>query len=73
VRTYYYDKQYNYVEMTEAEKVRAKRIDDILKRFTQEMEGYSYFGSNPGISEDDYEYVADAIMGALGLWERREM
>lgn len=73
MRTHYYDKQYNYVEMTEAEKVNAKRIDDILKHFTQEMEGYSYFGSNPGISEDDYEDVADQIMSALGLWERREM
>jgi hypothetical protein len=32
-----------------------------LKSLTTEMEGYSYFGSNPGVKEDDYEDVADAI------------
>jgi hypothetical protein len=34
----------------------------LLDDFTREMEGYSYFGSNPGISTDDYEDVADRIM-----------
>jgi hypothetical protein len=32
-----------------------------LKILTTEMEGYSYFGSNPGVKEDDYEDVANAI------------
>ena len=32
-----------------------------LKELTTEMEGYIYFGSNPGVKEDDYEDVADAI------------
>ncbi|MBB3004435.1 hypothetical protein FHX57_006817 [Paraburkholderia tropica] len=32
-----------------------------LKALTTEMEGYAYFGSNPGVKEDDYEDVADAI------------
>jgi len=32
-----------------------------LKKLTPEMEGYSYFGSNPGVKEGDYEDVADAI------------
>ena len=32
-----------------------------LKDLTTEMEGYSYFGSNPGVKEDDYDDVADAI------------
>jgi hypothetical protein len=32
-----------------------------LKSLTTEMEGYSYFGSNPGVKEDDYEDVAAAI------------
>ena len=49
-----------------------KRIEDILATFTQEMEGYSYFGSNPGIKEDDYDDVAEAIMIELGLWEAKE-
>ena len=34
----------------------------LLDEFTQEMEGYSYYGSNPGISTDDYEDVADRIL-----------
>ena len=32
-----------------------------LKENTREMEGYSYFGSNPGVCEDDYEDIAAAI------------
>lgn len=38
------------------------RIIEILKGHTREMEGYSYFSSNPGISEDDYEEIADEIL-----------
>lgn len=34
----------------------------ILEAFTQEMENYSYFSSNPGISESDYEDVAERII-----------
>jgi len=34
----------------------------ILDTFTQEMENYSYYGSNPGISKDSYEDVVDALM-----------
>jgi hypothetical protein len=36
-----------------------------LKDLTTEMEGYSYFGSNPGVKEVDYDDVADAIRGIL--------
>lgn len=34
----------------------------LLDEFTQEMEGYCYYSSNPGISTDDYEDVADRIL-----------
>ena len=37
------------------------KILGILKEYTQEMEGYSYYGSNPGISEDDYDEIASKI------------
>ncbi len=37
----------------------------ILSRHTQEMEGYSYFSSNPGIPEDQYEEIADEVIAAL--------
>lgn len=45
------------------------RIENILTEYTQEMEGYSYCGSNPGIAEDNYEDVAESIMTELGLWK----
>lgn len=48
------------------------RIEEVLARHTQEMEGYSYFGSNPGIPEDNYDDVAEDIMTLLGLWEKKD-
>jgi hypothetical protein len=39
-----------------------KRIIEIINSYTREMEGYSYFGSNPGVSEDDYEDIANDIL-----------
>lgn len=41
------------------------RIISILSGHTREMEGYSYFSSNPGIPEDEYEDIADEVMAAL--------
>lgn len=43
------------------------RIIKILSSHTTEMEGYSYFSSNPGIPEDHYEEIADEIIAALAL------
>ncbi len=40
-------------------------IMKILEKYTREMEGYSYFSSNPGVSQDDYEEIADEIIDAL--------
>lgn len=37
-------------------------ILQVLKSHTREMEGYSYYGSNPGVPEDEYEDVADEIV-----------
>lgn len=39
-----------------------EKIIEILKAHTEEMESYSYYGSNPGIPEDDYSEVADEIL-----------
>ena len=55
--------------MTKQEHEIRERIVAIMSRHTQEMEGYSYYGSNPGISEDDYEDVADDIMIEFGIKE----
>lgn len=43
-----------------------KRIVEILDSYTKEMdkemEGYSYYGSNPGVSHSDYEDIAEDIL-----------
>lgn len=49
-----------------------KRIEEIMDQHTREMEGYSYYGSNPGIPEDAYDDVAEDIMTELGLWEKKD-
>lgn len=36
-----------------------------LQRHTKDMEKYSYYSANLGVSEDDYEEVADEITAAL--------
>ena len=37
-------------------------IITIMNEFVVEMEGYAYYGSNPGIPQDEFEEVADALM-----------
>ncbi len=54
-------------EISPAEKAIRDRIVAVMAKHTQEMEGYSYYGSNPGISEDDYEDIAEDIMKEFGL------
>lgn len=39
-----------------------EKIIEILKAHTEDMEGYSYFGPNMGVPEDDYEEIADEIL-----------
>ena len=43
------------------EELRAVIIER-LKDNTQEMEGYSYYGSNPGVPEDEYGNIADEVI-----------
>ena len=43
------------------------KIMNVLDRHTEEMEGYSYFGSNPGIPEDEYDEIAEELIKELGL------
>lgn len=59
----------DYSDMTESDFVTRQLITNILEKYTREMENYSYFGSNPGVSTDDYEDVADLIMDEFKLWE----
>jgi hypothetical protein len=52
-------------EISEQEQVNTDTILKIFKANTREMEGYVYFGSNPGISEEDYDDVADNIITSI--------
>lgn len=59
-----------YSKISLEEKLLRDKIIRIMSGWTKEMEGYSYFGSNPGISEDDYEDVADEILLAFKVEEK---
>lgn len=54
-------------EISPAEKAIRDRIVAVMAKHTQEMEGYSYYGSNPGIAEEDYEDIAEELMKEFGL------
>ena len=68
----YYSVDPEYTQMSHTEKDIRDKIEAILGKFTREMEGYSYFGSNPGIQQDDYDEVAEAIMSAFNMWEDQQ-
>lgn len=58
-----------YSKISLPDKLIRDKIEAILGTFTQEMEGYSYYSSNPGIPEDNYDDVAEAIMTEFNMWE----
>lgn len=43
------------------------KIQEVLESFKTEMEGYSYYGSNPGIPEDSFDEVAKMIIEKMGI------
>lgn len=46
---------------------KVNRIMKIIDGFTTDMEGYSYYGSNPGVPEDVYDEVAEEIIREFGI------
>lgn len=44
-------------------------IESVLERYTKDMENYGYYGCNMGVSENDYEDIAEDVMTELELWE----
>lgn len=68
--TRYYSEYPEYSKISKEEYELRNKIIAVLEQFTREMEGYSYFGSNPGISEDDYEDVAEAILLGFDVKEK---
>lgn len=69
----WYSEHPEYTQISLADYELRRRIEELLSKHTREMEGYSYYGSNPGISEDDYEDVAEDIMTELGLLEKKDV
>lgn len=61
--TYSLDEAHDWIEHEH----KVNRVMKIISEFTTEMEGYSYFGSNPGIPEDSYDEVAEAIISEFKL------
>lgn len=43
-----------------------EQILAILNEYRKDMENYSYFGSNYGVSEDDFEDIAEKIIALEG-------
>lgn len=66
----YYSEDPEYTQISLTDKLTRDKIEAILKTFTREMENYSYYGHNPGISEDDYDEVAETLMDEFKLWEK---
>jgi hypothetical protein len=52
----------NYLNPANKKKnVLKEEILRILNSHTKEMEGYGYYGSNPGVPEDDYDEILNFI------------
>lgn len=56
-------------EISTSDYLTRQKIEAILERYTKDMENYSYYGSNMGCSENDYDDIAEDIMTELELWE----
>lgn len=56
-----------YTQISAEEKATRDRIMAIIDCYTVEMENYSHYGSNPGVSKDDYEDIAEDIMIEFGI------
>jgi hypothetical protein len=65
----YFSEDPAYTEISAQDKKIRDRIVAIIHGYTREMEGYSYFGSNPGVAQDDYDEVADEIMREFMIGE----
>lgn len=49
-------------EISLKDKLLRDKLVALMMEYSQEMEGYSYYGSNPGVPDDNLEDIADAIL-----------
>lgn len=63
----WYSEDPEYSKCSKAEFEMREKIVAIMERFTRDMEGYAYLGSNYGMPKDDYEDAAEEIIAAFGM------
>lgn len=69
----YFSEYPEYSDVSLENKILRDKIINVIATYTQEMEGFSYFGSIPGVYEDDYEDIAEELMTELNLWRTNEI
>ena len=67
----WYSEDAEYSKISKAEKELRDKLVAVIAKYTQEMEGYSYFGSNPGVEEEDYEEIADDLLLLFDIKEKQ--
>lgn len=68
--TRWYSDDPEFTQISLQEKLLRDKIEAVMKKYATEMENYGYFGSNPGIPEDDLEGVADELLLAFKIEEK---
>lgn len=68
----YYNEDPEYSKMSDVDFKTRSLIEAVLSKYTTEMEGTSYWCSNRGIPEWNYDEVAEDIMTELNLWEKKD-
>lgn len=68
--TRYYSDDPEFTQISLQEKLLRDKIEAVMKKYVTEMEHYSYYGSNPGIPEDDLEDVADELLLTFKIEEK---
>jgi hypothetical protein len=63
----YFDEDPEYTQISVEDLAKRDKIVAIINAYTKEMEGYSYYGSNPGVEVDDYADIADDIMKEFNI------
>lgn len=67
---YYRDPEVS--EISENDYLTRRQIEDVMERFVTDMSTSHWYGSNDGISANNIDDVAEAIMTELGLWEKKD-
>ena len=66
----YFSEYPNGSDISLENKLLRDKIINVIATHTKEM---SYYGSNPGVSEDEYEDIAEELMTELNLWRTNEI